>query len=407
MEKQQRICDWHEASSRCFSGYSAIQGEPALDGTFGLDALSSRPRRLQPAPHTPLALGAIVEDDEEEESDEELLDEDTVDLTHATSNDHRVGFKFTTVDIPQAFSCFSHKYSNRRYLVCDLQVFLDETSDSPCFELTDPVIHYSSNSERKNVFGRTDRGEKGINAFYKTHNCSALCGALEKTWIETKTEQNASPARYVSAREGLSLNLITQQVEYVQGDDVYKEDRNRKPLLLDLVSAVKGLILVFTATKERTDWLEDWLVRQGFPSTSIHGDRTQREQEWALKSFRSGQTPILFTTDVKILRKLETPYLTHVINFDMPYNIDEYVERNGLSLPADKNRLATSFFRKADDAMAPPLVKLLQETGQKVPSFLPELAAQRVSSGTKLPPSVPYEDYHYDDYYSDSDDDGW
>ncbi len=86
------------------------------------------------------------------------------------------------------FSYFSYSQSGRKYLVCDLQGVLDESSETPCFELTDPVIHYRSISGRKNVFGRTDRGQKGINSFYKTHKCSDLCKALEKTWIETKAE---------------------------------------------------------------------------------------------------------------------------------------------------------------------------------------------------------------------------
>jgi hypothetical protein len=137
-----------------------------------------------------LDLGAIAEGDEEEESesDEELLEEDTWDLTRATASDRRVGVKFTVADIPQAFSCFSYSQSNRRYLVCDLPGVLDESSDTPCFELTDPVIHYRSSSGRKNRFGRTDQGQKGIESCYKTHKCSDLCKALETTWIETNTE---------------------------------------------------------------------------------------------------------------------------------------------------------------------------------------------------------------------------
>ena len=96
--------------------------------------------------------------------------------------DHRRGVKFFVEDIPQAFSCFSYKYSKRKYLVCDLQGVLDQTRSPPCFELTDPVIHYRSTNNRKNVFGRTDRGQSGMDAFFKTHTCSELCHALGKVW---------------------------------------------------------------------------------------------------------------------------------------------------------------------------------------------------------------------------------
>ena len=164
-----------------------------VDGLTGVpDAVPDMPDEDTPIEgvFASLDLGAIAEGDEEEESesDEELLEEDTWDLTRATASDRRVGVKFTVADIPQAFSYFSYSQSGRKYLVCDLQGVLDESSETPCFELTDPVIHYRSISGRKNVFGRTDRGQKGINSFYKTHKCSDLCKALEKTWIETKAE---------------------------------------------------------------------------------------------------------------------------------------------------------------------------------------------------------------------------
>ena len=69
-------------------------------------------------------------------------------------------------------------------LVCDLQgVFTQNPRDS-CYECTDPVIHYKSAKGRKNVYGRTDRGQKGIDDFYKSHHCSPLCQALDKRWIK-------------------------------------------------------------------------------------------------------------------------------------------------------------------------------------------------------------------------------
>ena len=156
-----------------------------------------KPRRLRPPPLAPVALGAIAEGDEDEasESDEEFLGQDVRELAKATADDFDVGVEIAPGDVPQAFSCFSHKYSGRRFLVCDLQGVLDAASSPPCFELTDPAIHYKSASGRTHVFGRTDRGEKGINAFFKTHVCSALCRALDKTWIANAPR--TKPARKI------------------------------------------------------------------------------------------------------------------------------------------------------------------------------------------------------------------
>ena len=62
--------------------------------------------------------------------------------------------------------------------------------------------------------------------------------------------------------------------------------------------AEASLTLVFVETKKGADQLDEYLYREGFPVTSIHGDRTQREREEALKRFRCGRSPILVATAV-------------------------------------------------------------------------------------------------------------
>ena len=164
-------------------------------------------------------------------------------------------------------------------------------------------------------------------------------------------------------RVGSSHTLITQQIEYLRSYE------DKKSMLMDLVHAVKGLTLVFVETETGVDQLEDWLSREGFPSTSIHGDRTQQEREYALKSFRSGRTPILVATDVAA-RGLDIPHVTHVINFDLPSDIDDYVHRIGRTGRAGKKGLATAFFTDKDAGLARSMIELMTEAGQEVPSFL-------------------------------------
>ena len=67
-------------------------------------------------------------------------------------------------------------------LFCDLQGVVSDTNP-PIFELTDPVIHFRSRHGRKNVFGRTDHGPKGMHNFFQTHKCSSLCKMLFKRWV--------------------------------------------------------------------------------------------------------------------------------------------------------------------------------------------------------------------------------
>ena len=79
----------------------------------------------------------------------------------------------------------------------------------------------------------------------------------------------------------------------------------------------------------------------------------------ALRSFRSGRTPILVATDVAA-RGLDIPHVTHVINFDLPTDVDDYVHRIGRTGRAGKKGLATAFFTDKDSSMAKPLAELLQ-----------------------------------------------
>ena len=90
----------------------------------------------------------------------------------------------------------------------------------------------------------------------------------------------------------------------------------------------ESLTLIFVETKKGADALEEFLYQNKHTVTSIHGDRTQREREDALKCFRSGDCPILVATTVAA-RGLDIPHVEHVINYDLPSDIEEYVHRIG------------------------------------------------------------------------------
>lgn len=88
-------------------------------------------------------------------------------------------------------------------------------------------------------------------------------------------------------------------------------------------------------------------------------DREQRERELALADFRSGKCPILVATSVAA-RGLDIPDVQHVINFDLPNNIDEYVHRIGRTGRCGNTGRAVSFYDPdTDDQLARPLITIL------------------------------------------------
>lgn len=170
-------------------------------------------------------------------------------------------------------------------------------------------------------------------------------------------------------RVGSTSENITQKVEYV-------EDQDKRSVLLDILHTHgAGLTLIFVETKRMADSLSDFLINQGFPATSIHGDRTQREREKALEMFRGGRCPILVATAVAA-RGLDIPNVTHVVNYDLPTDIDDYVHRIGRTGRAGNTGISTAFFNRGNRGVVRDLLELLKEANQEVPAFLESIARE-------------------------------
>jgi ATP-dependent RNA helicase DDX3X len=170
-------------------------------------------------------------------------------------------------------------------------------------------------------------------------------------------------------RVGSTSENITQKIEYV-------EDMDKRSVLLDILHTHgAGLTLIFVETKRMADSLSDFLINQNFPATSIHGDRTQRERERALEMFRNGRCPILVATAVAA-RGLDIPNVTHVVNYDLPTDIDDYVHRIGRTGRAGNTGISTAFFNRGNRGVVRDLIDLLKEANQEVPAFLENIARE-------------------------------
>lgn len=135
---------------------------------------------------------------------------------------------------------------------------------------------------------------------------------------------------------GVSSDVIQSvfEVEKFQKRDKLKE------ILSDVGT---DRTLIFVETKRNADFLAVFLSGEGLPTTSIHGDRLQREREQALADFKSGRMPILVATAVAA-RGLDIKGVAHVINYDLPKTVDEYVHRVGRTGRVGNTGKATSFF---------------------------------------------------------------
>jgi len=168
-------------------------------------------------------------------------------------------------------------------------------------------------------------------------------------------------------RVGSACENVTQTVEYVDQNDKLEH------LMRFLMTIQGGLILIFVETKRNCDYVEDVLCERGFPACSIHGDKSQREREDALKAFKTGRCPVMCATDVAA-RGLDIPNVTNVINYDLPTNIDDYVHRIGRTGRAGNTGEALAFVNERNSGVVRELRELLEENGQDCPDWLKQMS---------------------------------
>jgi ATP-dependent RNA helicase RhlE len=111
---------------------------------------------------------------------------------------------------------------------------------------------------------------------------------------------------------------------------VYPVDRDRKEELLAHLVRADDLhqVLVFTRTKLAASRLASRLDREGLDAVAIHSDRSQPERTRALEGFKSGDIRVLVATDVAA-RGLDIEDLPVVVNFELPWNPQDYIHRIG------------------------------------------------------------------------------
>ncbi|KAG0562769.1 hypothetical protein KC19_9G170100 [Ceratodon purpureus] len=168
---------------------------------------------------------------------------------------------------------------------------------------------------------------------------------------------------------GKATDLITQHVIMVKESD--KLDR-----LCRVVNEMGDkTAIIFVNTKKTADTLSRQLDKNGYRVTTLHGGKTQEQREVSLDGFRNKRFNCLVATDVAG-RGIDIPDVAHVINYDMPGNIEMYTHRIGRTGRAGKTGIATTFLTLHDSDVFYDLKQMLVQSNSPVP---PELARHEAS----------------------------
>ncbi|QJE00702.1 DEAD/DEAH box helicase [Massilia forsythiae] len=157
------------------------------------------------------------------------------------------------------------------------------------------------------------------------------------------------------ARSNATNTAITQILYKV-------EEAQKADVVLHLIRA-RDLkqVLVFSNTKIGASRLSRTLEQAGIKASAIHGDKTQQERIAALDAFKNGDIDVLVATDVAA-RGLDITDLPCVINYDLPYNAEDYVHRIGRTGRAGATGDALSVYSDKDERLLADIEKLIKQT---------------------------------------------
>lgn len=180
----------------------------------------------------------------------------------------------------------------------------------------------------------------------------------ERVEIEHRTvTAPAIEQRFLNVSEGQKLEVLTQILELHPAEAV----------------------LVFRRTKTGAAELAEKLEARGFAAVAMHGDMTQSLRESVIRRLRAGQVEIVVATDVAA-RGLDVEQIEHVVNYDVPYDVEAYVHRIGRTGRAGRSGMATLFITPRERRM---MREIERYTGNPIkPMKMPtkaDLAAHRVN----------------------------
>ena len=170
-------------------------------------------------------------------------------------------------------------------------------------------------------------------------------------------------------RAGAASMNIVQEVEFIQPEA-------KICYILECLRKTAPPVLIFAERKNDVDTIHEYLLLKGCLAVAIHGGKDMEERLRAVKEFKSFKKDILVATDVAS-KGLDFPEIQHVINYDMPEDIENYVHRIGRTGRGKHKGVATTMINnKVEMAVLADLKHLLLEAKQKVPPFLASMETE-------------------------------
>ncbi|MEO1451131.1 MAG: DEAD/DEAH box helicase, partial [Bacteroidota bacterium] len=191
-------------------------------------------------------------------------------------------------------------------------------------------------------------------------------------------------AKAIMREKPVEINLnLSKPAEGINQMAFPVYDEQKIPLLGHLLQSREvDSMIIFASSKASVDRIERTLRKLDFPIRAIHSDRSQEERQETLRAFKNKQFKILVGTDV-LARGIDIDNLSHVLNFDVPLDAEDYVHRVGRTARASSTGEAMTFISPKDMHRFRKIEQLIESEVPKpeIPEELGETPEYRKSSG--------------------------
>jgi ATP-dependent RNA helicase DeaD len=165
----------------------------------------------------------------------------------------------------------------------------------------------------------------------------------KSTWLFSATmpkEVSTIAKKFMNSPKEITVGAKNSGASTVQHEYYVVGGRDRYPALKRLADANPGIFsVVFCRTKRDTQRVAEKLIEDGYNAGALHGDLSQNQRDLVMNSFRKKQIQMLVATDVAA-RGIDVDDITHVINYQLPDEIETYTHRSGRTGRAGKSGIS-------------------------------------------------------------------
>lgn len=183
--------------------------------------------------------------------------------------------------------------------------------------------------------------------------------------------------------ERIAKNYMTKPVELTTGkrnegadnlEHIYYlvQGRDRYLALKRIADYYPDIFgIIFCRTKAETQEVADGLIKDGYSADALHGDLSQSQRDFVMKRFRSRTLQMLVATDVAA-RGIDVNDVTHVINYNLPEDVENYTHRTGRTARAGKSGIAVAIITPKDQGKIKDIERIIKKqfTRKPVPNGL-------------------------------------